>query len=99
MNAYSDKGITVAWRGNNALPHTHGMDVISRNYIETEGLPFVDTRAIEEYFKDDIATGWYHNCSWTPMEGQCWKNHNLQFLSGGQCRLPKKAFTLQYFAK
>ena len=33
------------------------MDVISRHYIETEGLEFVDTRGIMEYFKDDIATG------------------------------------------
>ena len=47
----------MAWRGNNALPHTHGMDVISRHYIESEGLDFVDTRGIMEYFKDDIATG------------------------------------------
>ena len=47
----------VAWRGNNALPHTHGMDVISRHYIEIEGLPFVDTRGIMEHFKADIATG------------------------------------------
>ena len=47
----------MAWRGNNALPHTHGMDVISRHYIETQGLNFVDTRGIMEYFKADIATG------------------------------------------
>ena len=52
----------MAWRGNNLLPHTHGMDVISRHYIESEGLKFVDTRGIMEYFKADIATGmssWY----------------------------------------
>ena len=60
MISCSNKGITVAWRGNNALPHTHGMDVISRHYIESEGLPFVDTRAIEEYFKNDIATGGHY---------------------------------------
>ena len=60
MKSCSNKGIKVAWRGNNALPHTHGMDVISRHYIESEGLPFVDTRAIEEYFKDDIAKGGYY---------------------------------------
>ncbi len=47
----------MAWRGNNLLPHTHGMDVISRHYIESEGLKFVDTRGIMEYFKADIATG------------------------------------------
>ena len=39
------------------MPHTHGMDVISRHYIESEGLEFVDTRGIMEYFKDDIAAG------------------------------------------
>ena len=53
----SNVGITVVWRGNTALPETHGMDVISRHYIESEGLLFVDSRAILEYFKEDIATG------------------------------------------
>ena len=32
------------------------MDVISRHYIEAEGLKFIDTRGIMEYFKEDIAT-------------------------------------------
>ena len=57
MRFCSEKGTTVAWRGNNLLPHTHGMDVISRHYIESEGLNFVDTRGIMEYFKADIAAG------------------------------------------
>ena len=57
VSCCSEKGTTVAWRGNNLLPHTHGMDVISRHYIESEGLKFVDTRGIMEYFKADIATG------------------------------------------
>ncbi|CAL5229711.1 g13084 [Coccomyxa viridis] len=57
LKTISQKGTTVAWRGNNLLPHTHGMDVISRHYIESEGLKFVDTRGIMEYFKADIATG------------------------------------------
>lgn len=39
------------------MPQTHGMDVVSRHYIEAEGLPYVDTRAIMEYFVDDLATG------------------------------------------
>lgn len=50
-------GWQVVWRGNNVMPQTHGMDIVSRHYIEAEGLPYVDTRAIMEYFVDDLATG------------------------------------------
>ena len=39
------------------MPQTHGMDIVSRHYIEAEGLPYVDMRAIMEYFVDDLATG------------------------------------------
>lgn len=47
----------VVWRGNNSMRKTHGMDIISRHYLEAEGIPFVDTRAIMEHFKDMLATG------------------------------------------
>ena len=52
-----DSGTQVIWRGNNALPTTHGLDIISRHYLEAEGVPFVDTRAVMDYFTEDLASG------------------------------------------
>lgn len=39
------------------MPQTYAMDILSRHFIEAEGLPYVDTRAIMEIFKDDLASG------------------------------------------
>ena len=57
MLVSSEDGTVVVWRGNNMMPHTHGMDVISQHYIEAQGLHFIDVNGIMEHFKSDIDNG------------------------------------------
>lgn len=52
-----DAGTKVLWRGNNALPITHGLDVVSRHYMAAEGVPYLDTRDVMRHFEADIAAG------------------------------------------
>lgn len=57
LRKIKDSGMHVLWKGNNRLPKTHELDVISRHYIDEEGLTFVDTDSIMKLFEEDLAAG------------------------------------------
>lgn len=39
VGVYQDLGVHVLWRGNNLLPNTHGMDIVSRHYVQVFKCP------------------------------------------------------------
>ena len=57
LRTLQDSGIHVLWRGNNLLPKSHGLDIISKHYITEEGLTFVNTAAVMKHFAADLASG------------------------------------------
>ena len=57
LRELQDSGVRVLWKGNNLLPKTHGLDVISRHYVEEAGLAFVNTEAVMKHFAEELAGG------------------------------------------